>query len=179
VYYGVIKGGEIVRSIMKSLIKKALSHRPSLEISVGTVLFLLREREPQFLLLHYPHGHWDFIKGHVEEGESYEETMLREIREESGIGEVEILDGFQEEVKFRYTAKGTEREKRQRKGSGLYIWKKVIYFTAQTQETRVEISDEHVDWAWLSYEDTRRRITHANSKRVLDGAKRHIDKMYQ
>jgi len=153
-----------------------LSHRPTFEVSVGVVLFLMPENKPQFLLLRYPHGHWDFVKGHVEKGENEKETLKRELFEEAGIQDIAILKGFREEVRFRYTAKGTEKEKRQQKGKGLYIWKKVIYYAAQTKETRIELSDEHLDWAWLSYEDARKKITHRNSRAVLDNAMKCIDK---
>jgi 8-oxo-dGTP pyrophosphatase MutT (NUDIX family) len=159
---------------MKQMAKSVLALRPSFETSVGVVLFVLREEQPQFLLLRYPHGHWDFVKGHRESGETDEETLRRELQEETGITDARILSGFSARVKFRYTAKGTEREKRQRKGSGLFVWKTVYYLAAQTSQTSVSLSDEHLDWAWLGYEDARRMITHNNSRKVLDEAMRSI-----
>ena len=40
------------------------------EKSCGIVVFHRKDEECEFLLLHYPEGHWDLPKGHVEEGES-------------------------------------------------------------------------------------------------------------
>ncbi|MBD3304395.1 NUDIX domain-containing protein, partial [Candidatus Woesearchaeota archaeon] len=37
------------------------------------------------LVKHKEGGHWDFPKGHAEEGETEEETALREIYEETGL----------------------------------------------------------------------------------------------
>ena len=53
------------------------------EKSCGIVLFREEEGTRQFLLLHYPSGHWDLAKGHVEEGETEHETATRELLEET------------------------------------------------------------------------------------------------
>jgi len=159
---------------MLHALQALVSFRPTRETSVGAVVFLLREGAPQFLLLHYPHGHWDFVKGHKERGETDEETLRRELEEETGITDVEIVSGFTSRVKFRYTAKGTEREKRRRQWRGLFIWKTVRYYAVRTNEAAVRLSDEHLDWSWLGYDDARRAITHENSKRVLDEAMREL-----
>ena len=39
------------------------------EISAGIVLFRRENEKIFFLLLHYPSGHWDFVKGKMENGE--------------------------------------------------------------------------------------------------------------
>ena len=39
-----------------------------MEKSAGIVLFRREGSENLFLLLHYPSGHWDFVKGHKETG---------------------------------------------------------------------------------------------------------------
>ena len=49
-----------------------------LENDNGEFLFALRDNKSW---IPYPH-HWDLIGGHVEEGESPEEALVREIREE-------------------------------------------------------------------------------------------------
>ena len=41
------------------------------ERSAGIVLFLERPEGNHFLLLNYPTGHWDFIKGKIEKGDQY------------------------------------------------------------------------------------------------------------
>ena len=161
---------------MWKMCKQYLSFRPSFEISIGVVLFVVCEGKPLFLLLRYPHGHWDFVKGHKEKGETETQTLRRELLEEAGIDQIEILPGFREDVHFRYTAKGTEKVKRQEKGQGLFIYKQVIYYVARTKQTEVKLSEEHYDWAWLSYKEAHKRITHKNSRQVLCIAKDHIDR---
>ncbi|MDP3780034.1 MAG: NUDIX domain-containing protein, partial [Nitrosopumilaceae archaeon] len=55
------------------------------EQSAGTVLFIEEDKEKLFLLLHYPTGHWDFVKGKIENNESPEQAVIRETKEETGI----------------------------------------------------------------------------------------------
>ena len=53
-----------------------------METSCGVVLINLGS----ILLLEYPQGHWDFPKGHLEEGdESRQAAARRELEEETGI----------------------------------------------------------------------------------------------
>ena len=61
------------------------------EKSAGAVIFRMENGEPYYLLLRYYSGHWEFAKGHIEEGESNEETVKREIEEETGI-KIEEMD---------------------------------------------------------------------------------------
>ena len=46
------------------------------EKSVGIVLFRNDSSENEFLLLNYPQGHWDFVKGKVEQNETPHETAI-------------------------------------------------------------------------------------------------------
>ena len=54
------------------------------ERSAGVILFNKTDGI-QFLILKYPSGHWDFVKGNIEEGEKEKETVKRELFEETGI----------------------------------------------------------------------------------------------
>ena len=55
------------------------------ETSAGIVIFRRENSKILFLLLHYPSGHWDFVKGKMEKGESVQQTAIRETKEETGI----------------------------------------------------------------------------------------------
>jgi len=70
--------------------------------SAGIVLFQNFHGTNRFLLLNYPQGHWDFVKGKVEEGETLHETALRETKEETGISDIEFIDGFEESVEYDF-----------------------------------------------------------------------------
>ena len=66
------------------------------ETSAGIVLFRKEESKILFLLLHYPSGHWDFVKGKMEQGESTHQTAVRETKEETGITDITFIENFEE-----------------------------------------------------------------------------------
>ena len=68
-----------------------LFHRPVIwEVSVGAVVYRVENGRRLYLLLHYPSGHFDFAKGHVEAGETEEMTLRRETDEETGIRDLAV-----------------------------------------------------------------------------------------
>lgn len=129
------------------------------ERSAGAVLYNVTGAEPEYLLLHYTAGHWDFPKGNIEAGESEKEAAIREIREETGITDVEFVDGFLHTVSYRY-----------RKGRRL-VHKEVVFFLASTKTSSVTISHEHVGYAWKKYDDAMKQLTFRNAKNLLAAAK--------
>lgn len=138
------------------------------EKSVGGVIFREGQNGKEFLLLHYPSGHWDFPKGHVEVGETENQTLTREIFEETGITDLEIQKGFRESIFYFYSAKGNERERRIRDGRGIRIFKRVVYFLTKTSGfNEIKISHEHTGFAWLAYSSALERLTFVNGKKIL------------
>jgi len=126
--------------------------------SVGIVLFRNDSGKNEFLLLNYPQGHWDFIKGKVEEGETPHETASRETKEETGISDIEFIGGFEESVEYDFRFKKEN------------IHKKVIFFLAKTNEKNIKLSHEHNDYLWLEYNDALKKTTFENAKNVLTKA---------
>ena len=128
------------------------------EKSAGIVLFRNNSNKNEFLLLNYPQGHWDFVKGKVEQNETSHETALRETREETGITHIEFIDGFEESVEYDFRFKKEN------------IHKKVIFFLAKTNEKNIKLSHEHSDYIWLEYNDALKKTTFENAKNVLTKA---------
>ena len=126
--------------------------------STGIVLFRNDSDKNEFLLLNYPQGHWDFVKGKVEEGETPHETASRETKEETGILDIEFIGGFEESVEYDFRFKKEN------------IHKKVIFFLAKTNEKNIKLSHEHNDYLWLEYNDALKKTTFENAKNVLTKA---------
>jgi len=131
------------------------------EISAGMILFR-RTPEPNYLLLHYESGHWDFPKGHIESGEDPEETAKRELQEETGISEIHLLDGYKQALRYFFRQKG------------IGIFKVVIFFLAETTQSEVTLSAEHVGFDWLPYDAALARLTFKNSRDLLIKANEHL-----
>ena len=132
------------------------------EKSAGIVLFRNDSNKNEFLLLNYPQGHWDFIKGKVEENETTHETAIRETKEETGISNIEFIDDFEEWVEYDFKFKKED------------IHKKVIFFLAKTDEKNINLSHEHSDYIWLEYDDALKKTTFANAKNVLSKANKFL-----
>ncbi|MFH1520635.1 MAG: NUDIX domain-containing protein [Candidatus Micrarchaeota archaeon] len=130
------------------------------EKSCGIILFMEQKLGlPRiYLLLHYVEGHWDFTKGHVEPGESEINTALREVKEETGIIDLDLIGGFKEILDYKYT-----RNKEQ-------FHKDVLFFLARSKNKNINLSHEHTEFLWLSYGEARKRLTYENAKKILDKA---------
>jgi len=139
------------------------------EVSAGAAVFRTVNGRRLFLVLRSPSGHFDFPKGHVEAGETEEEALRRETEEETGIRTLRILPG-RTSIRYFYSARGEERGWRVREGRGLWIFKAVHFRPAETTESAVRISDEHIGFEWLPYDEARQKLTFENARKVLDMA---------
>lgn len=142
----------------------------SFEYSVGSVIYRRENGKVLFLLLHYISGHWDFVKGHKEEGESDIKTLKRETFEETGIRDVRTVKDFKRCSYYFYKAKGSEKKKRIASGNGINIFKKVTYYLSETREKEVLLSHEHQGYTWITYDNALKRITHKRQQKILTEA---------
>ncbi|AFS81423.1 NUDIX hydrolase [Candidatus Nitrosopumilus koreensis AR1] len=134
------------------------------ETSAGIVLFRKEDSKNLFLLLHYPSGHWDFVKGKMEKGESTHETAIRETKEETGITDINFLDDFEEWIEYNFQY---QKE---------LVHKKVVFFLAETKTKQVNISHEHLDYTWMDYNTAMEKTTFDNAKTVLTKAQMLLTK---
>ena len=118
----------------------------------------IKASEVKYLLLHYQAGHWDFVKGNVESGESEKDTVVRELREETGIADATFIESFREKIEYFYRRQGTT------------IHKEVVFFLIQTYTEEVKISYEHIGYTWLNYQQALEKLTFKNAKNVLQKA---------
>lgn len=134
------------------------------ETSAGIVLVRKENEKNLFLLLHYPSGHWDFVKGKMEEGESTHETAIRETKEETGITDITFLDNFEEWIEYNFQYQGE------------LVHKKVVFFLGETNTKEVTISHEHLDFTWMDYNTAMEKTTFRNAKTVLTKAQSLLTK---
>lgn len=127
------------------------------EKSCGAVVFFKGDKV-SYLLLQYEAGHWDFVKGNVEVNESEIDTVLRELREETGIVATKPLEGFRVRIQYFYRRQGET------------IQKEVVFYLIQSDIQKVELSFEHVGYIWLDYQQTLEKLTFKNARDVLQKA---------
>ncbi|MFH0868323.1 MAG: NUDIX domain-containing protein [Candidatus Woesearchaeota archaeon] len=127
------------------------------EKSAGGIIFR-KDKEPIYLLLHYEEGHWDFPKGHVEEGEKDFDTVKREVEEETGIKDIEIIKDFKEKIQYYFKFKKE------------LISKEVVFYLAKTKTEQIKLSFEHIGSVWLPYDKALEKLTYKNAKEILKKA---------
>jgi len=130
------------------------------ETSAGIVIFRKEETKNLFLLLHYPSGHWDFVKGKMEKDETTHQTAIREAKEETGITEITFIENFEEWIEYNF------------KYQGELVQKKVVFFLAETKTKEIKISHEHSGYTWLDYNSSMEKTTFDNAKTVLTKAQK-------
>lgn len=127
------------------------------EHSCGAVVFRRINEEYRFLLIkNRRSNHWGFPKGHMEKGETREQTAIREVLEETGI-HIDIIDGFCRDSRYRIGSK---------------IEKRVEVFLASTKDTQTIIQKEEIeDYIWLRYPEALDMLKFENDKDILMSVK--------
>ncbi|MGB5106836.1 MAG: NUDIX hydrolase [Candidatus Zixiibacteriota bacterium] len=107
----------------------------------------------QALILRTPEGKWQLPGGRLNEGEPWDAGLRREIREETGIIDVEILSILMtDNWEFH--------------GAPMYG----VYFLCRAKTKDVRISDEHTDHRWVGKNDNLEAIEfwHENLRLMVD-----------
>jgi 8-oxo-dGTP pyrophosphatase MutT (NUDIX family) len=129
----------------------------TLERSAGFVIYRQkRDGRRVYLVLDYG-KHWDFPKGHLKRGETDMQAAVRELEEETGLDEPRPVEGFQFRLRyfFRHKKKGL-------------VDKTVVFFIARVKTSRIQLSDEHVGYKYLSASAAKKRLTYASARHLLD-----------
>jgi bis(5'-nucleosidyl)-tetraphosphatase len=131
------------------------------ERSAGAVVYRKVGNSRLYLLLQNA-GRWDFPKGGVEKGESEIQTVVREVEEETGLGDLSIVPGFRKVIEYFYRRDGKN------------VHKQVVYLLGITDRASVKISFEHQGFGWFPYNEALERASYDNSKVTLTEAEKFI-----
>jgi len=135
------------------------------QCSAGVVIYRLDEEfNRTYLLLQYPKGPWDFAKGKLKDGEAWRHCAIREVSEETGI-EVKLYKNFEHSYTYKFND-----------SQGNRIEKTVVFFLAQVPyDSQIKLSEEHIDFLWLSYQQARMQLPFDNIKYLLDQVEQFLD----
>ena len=137
------------------------------DFSCGVIPYRMVGGVREFLLVQHKAGHWAFPKGHPESDESHIETARRELKEETGIGRIQLDQGHPFEEQYDFT-----------KRSGKRVRKKVVYFLGEVGAghcVRLQAS-EVSDYAWGDAAQTRERMSFDEGRALLDAVLLYLDR---
>lgn len=118
----------------------------------------MNQDQQVLLILSSRNRRWEFPKGRLQSGESDETAALRETIEETGITELALIPGFDEEIFFRFSVE-----------EGGVIDKSVRYFAFRTTTSDIKLDDKHSDYRWCSKEEALELLYHENYQRLIRG----------
>lgn len=138
---------------------RAVGVIPAYKNAEGKLLFcIVREAD----------GHWGFPKGHQEEGESEEETALRELREETGITDAKLIPDTAVVEEYSFERNGHRYHK---------VVKYFLGFVDSTVGTTPdEFKPEIPEYRWMPYEEAQKTLTFPEARKVLDDVWEYLQK---
>jgi 8-oxo-dGTP pyrophosphatase MutT (NUDIX family) len=139
------------------------------EYTAGGVVFRVNNGQLEFLLLQDVKGRWSIPKGHVESGETLEQTAVREIGEETGLFGIKIIDKL-DKIHFFYRMEGK-----------LIFMTTFVFLMEATDPDEVlqpEKSEGIVDVSWFDEQAAFRAIEYKATKVLLEEGAKRVKKAY-
>jgi 8-oxo-dGTP pyrophosphatase MutT (NUDIX family) len=137
----------------------AQAPRAVVETSAGGVIYRWQSGGPQVLLIRDRYRHWGFPKGHLEGAETAADAALREVEEETGLGQLRLgprlqtIDWF-----FRFR--------------GRLIHKFCHFYLIESPqgETVPQVDEGITECVWLPLSEAIATISYDNAREVLRAA---------
>jgi 8-oxo-dGTP pyrophosphatase MutT (NUDIX family) len=127
------------------------------EKSCGVLVF----DDNKILMVHHNKGHWGFPKGHVEEGETEEETAIREVKEETNC-DAEIESSYRDMITYS-----------PKEG----VMKDVVYFIGKPITKNLINQEEEVsEVLFVPIKEAKLLITYEDEKGLLNRALKYLGK---
>ncbi|PJE64978.1 hypothetical protein COU91_04130 [Candidatus Saccharibacteria bacterium CG10_big_fil_rev_8_21_14_0_10_47_8] len=150
--------------------KLVTRHRPVIdevvrEPTAGGVIYRRADGSQsiiEFLMIRDSKGRWTIPKGHIEEGETARHTAEREVREETGLQEMKVLDWLGK-INFRY-----------RRGNSLVLMTTEIFLIEAKGDTnKLKAEKWMTNIGWLPANDALDKIEYDDiGKLILLGLKK-------
>lgn len=127
------------------------------KIGAGGVVVKMEKGAVKVLLIKDSYGHWTWPKGHMEKDETPAETAVREIQEETGLNDLEVIEelGRQE---YYFTLRGQR------------IFKTVhIFLVKAVHGEKITVQKSEIETAeWFDAKDAIEKIEYKGSRELLE-----------
>ncbi|MBU1007061.1 MAG: NUDIX hydrolase [Candidatus Omnitrophica bacterium] len=130
-----------------------------LEFSAGGIVIRPGGQGPEVLFIKDSYGRWTWPKGKLEKGETPEQAAIREIGEETGLKNIDLIDKL-EDVKYFYI-----RDKN--------LIAKTVYFylfSHSGAESLKVLYEEIQDAAWFTNAEALAKLEYKGAKALLKKA---------
>lgn len=126
------------------------------EKSCGAIVYYREDDNLEFLIIQQNVNiYWGYPKGHIIQGESEEETAIREVKEETGLN-IKIQSGFKHTIQYKPRPD---------------IIKEVVFFIGEATNKDVIIEPIEIkSYQWVTFKDGLEKVTHEVSKQLLNEA---------
>ncbi len=139
-----------------------------MEHSAGCVTFKVTDRGPLFALMLDRFGRWAFPKGHIESGERTFAAARRELREEAGLAEIELITRLGES-RHSFMKDGRRAQKR------------TEWFLVQAKpdaELRAARDQGAAEAGWFDFSEAFARLGYANLRPLLRLARSIVSEVF-
>jgi len=131
------------------------------EVSAGGVVLRYLQGEPHVLLIRDPYRNWGLPKGHVEGEEEPPQAALREVREETGLRDLDLGPTL-----------GTIDWHFRLKGQLIHKYCHFFLMVSRSGETVPERAEGITECRWLPVERAIRDVTYDNAREMIRVAAR-------
>jgi len=134
--------------------------RARIERSAGGVVVREIDGQPHVLVIRDPYQNWGLPKGHLEGGEGSGEAAIREVGEETGLGDL-VLGKELASIDWYFRA------------GGKLIHKFCMFYlmTSREGEPHPEAAEGITECVWLPLDEAAARISYDNARDVVNAAR--------
>ena len=129
--------------------------------SCGAVVFTHIKGRIHYVIILAHNGEYGFPKGHTEQGETEQQTAMREIAEEVGLYPV-LVNGFRKEIQYSFPNKPD-------------LTKVSVYYLAEFSDQSITVQPEEVSCACLlPFDEAYQLLSFPETRSVLEQADRFL-----